>query len=137
MIVLDASVWISGIRPDETHYQVSRRWLAQRRGDGAPIAVPVHFLVEVASAFSRPVDGSEAEGLDALQTVLDERLIERFELDDELAESAARAAARCRIRAGDALYVALAQELDVPLITWDGQVLDRARVLVDVQTPTA
>ena len=94
-------------------------------------------MAEVAGAFGRPVDGSKADALVALRTVLDERWIERFELDDELAEAAARAAAHCRIREGDALYVALAQELDIPLITWDDQLLDRARVLVDVRTPTA
>lgn len=72
-----------------------------------------------------------------LHGILNEALIVRFELDDDLALAAARAAARCRIRAGDALYVALAQELAVPLITWDRQLLDRAGVIVDVQTPAA
>ena len=137
MIVLDASVWISSIQVDETNHAVSMRWRETWLAKDNVIAVPTHFLVEITSAFTRRPDGSEAAGLVALDGILDEPLIVRFDIDEDLAELAARAAARCRIRAGDALYVALAQQLEVPLVTWDDQLLDRARVLVDVRVPTA
>lgn len=137
MTVLDASVWISGIHADETNHDVSMRWRDAWLARGDDIAVPVHFLGEITSAFARRRDGSEEAGLVALRGVLDEPRVVRFDLDDALAQAAARAAARCRIRAGDALYVALAEQLGVPLITWDVQLLDRARVVVDVRHPTA
>lgn len=135
MIVLDASVWISSIRDNELHHDVSRRWRAGWRDGANPIVVPAHFLAEVASSTARACD-SEADGLSAMRDVLEEPLVTIAPLTETLAQAAARAAARCRIRAGDALYVALAQELDVLLVTWDQQLLDRARVLVDVQVPT-
>lgn len=39
------------------------------------------------------------------------------------------------MRAPDVLYVALAVELGVPLISWDRQQRERAATLVDVMTP--
>lgn len=135
MIVLDASVWISSIQANDANYDVSRRWRIEWQDHGNVIVVPVHFLAEVTSAVSRRTD-SEAAGLAALRTILEDSLVTRAPLTNTLAEVAAQAAARCRIRAGDALYVALAQELAVPLITWDQQLLDRATVLVDAQPPT-
>lgn len=136
MIVLDASVWISSIRGDEVHHQASRRWWATWRDTGIPVIVPAHFLAEVAGTIARALD-SEFDGIAAMRDVLNEPLITPAPLTNTIAEAAARAAARCRVRAGDALYVALAEELGVPLITWDDQLLDRARVLVDVRRPTA
>ena len=101
------------------------------------MAASAHFLAEISSAFTRRPNGSEADGLVALQGILDEPIIVRFDFDDNLARSAARCAARCRIRAGDALYVALALELGIPLVTWDNELLDRASTLITVQTPAA
>lgn len=136
MIVLDASVWISSIQADENHHEVSRRFRARWRVEGIQVHVPSHFLVEITATIARNTE-SEALGLDALQAVIDNPHITYAPLSSTLVESAARVAARCRIRAGAALYVALAQELEIPLITWDDELLDRARVLVDVQVPAA
>ena len=47
----------------------------------------------------------------------------------------ANIAAQYLIRGADAVYVALAAELDVPLVTWDHELLTRASVVVDVRTP--
>ena len=136
MIVLDANVWISSIQPNEDHHEVSRRFRSRWRAEGIQVHVPAHFLVEVTATIARNTE-SEALGLDAFQAVIDNPHITRAPLSSTLVESAARAAARCRLRASDALYVALAQELGVPLLTWDDELLDRARVLVDVRVPTA
>lgn len=136
MIVLDASVWISSIQANDVNFAVSRRWRIDWQDHGNPVFVPAHFLAEVSSAVTRRTD-NEVEGIAALRTILDDALVASVPLTNALAESAARCAARCRLRAGDALYVALALELGVPLVTWDQQLLDRATLLVDGQQPAA
>ena len=40
-----------------------------------------------------------------------------------------------RLRGADATYVAVAQRLDLPLITWDREQLERASRLITVRSP--
>ena len=42
---------------------------------------------------------------------------------------------RCKLRGADAVYVALAEALEAPLISLDQEILDRSRRLATVQTP--
>jgi predicted nucleic acid-binding protein len=44
-------------------------------------------------------------------------------------------AARCRLRGADAIYVALAEELDQPLVTLDQEILDRSSGVIGTTTP--
>lgn len=57
------------------------------------------------------------------------------DIDRDLGEKAARVASRHRLRGADAVYVALAADLGVPLVTWDQEILARAAGLIDVRTP--
>jgi predicted nucleic acid-binding protein len=52
-----------------------------------------------------------------------------------LGERAARVALATGIRGSDAIYVALAEQLNAPLVTWDRQQLERAGQIIDVLTP--
>ena len=56
-------------------------------------------------------------------------------MDRELAQSAARHAADLPLKGADAIYVALAQYLGIPLVTWDKEHLNRAGALIDVRVP--
>jgi predicted nucleic acid-binding protein len=51
--------------------------------------------------------------------------------------TAASLAADVRLRGGDAVYVAAARRLDLPLITWDSEQRQRAAGLVVVRAPDA
>jgi predicted nucleic acid-binding protein len=48
---------------------------------------------------------------------------------------AARCALDLRLRGADAVYVAVAHSLQVPLITWDREQLTRAAGRIAVRTP--
>jgi len=52
-----------------------------------------------------------------------------------LASRAAGIAANHRIRGCEAIYVALADQLDDYLVTWDQQQLERAAAIVNVHPP--
>jgi predicted nucleic acid-binding protein len=56
-------------------------------------------------------------------------------IDHLLAQAAAALAGRLRLRGADAVYVATAASLRLPLITWDVEQRDRAAAVVDVRTP--
>ena len=56
-------------------------------------------------------------------------------VDVELAVLGAEAAAELGLRGADALYVALARRLDVPLVTWDQEQRVRSQAAIAVLAP--
>jgi len=56
-------------------------------------------------------------------------------IDEELARAAAGLAARLRIRGADAVYIAAAAQLHLPLVTWDVEQRERAARVVEVLVP--
>jgi predicted nucleic acid-binding protein len=56
-------------------------------------------------------------------------------VDESLAREAAELAARLRLRGADAVYVAVARKLDLPLVTWDAEQRERGGAAIVVRTP--
>ena len=56
-------------------------------------------------------------------------------IDRQLGQLAAQLAARLQLCGADAVYVALARQLGLPLVTWDNEQRTRAATIIPVQTP--
>lgn len=132
--VVDASVWISSLSPGEVGHLPSRRWLAAHLGAGGQVIAPTLLPVEVAGAIARR-SGDALLGELAMNAVLILPALYLIGLDGQLSMHAARLAAELRLRGADAVYVALAHRLGIPLITWDREQLTRATARIAVQTP--
>lgn len=133
MIVVDASVWVSYLLPSETNHEVSRRWLSTRLTGGQIIVAPVLLLAEVGGAIARqtrPQLGQRA--IDRLLQIPSLRLVS---IDHASGIRAAQTAVARRLRGADALYVETAATLNIPLVSWDRQQLDRAAGLIQVYVP--
>ena len=136
MYVVDASVWVSRFILEDVHHQPSRRWLDRQVAHDETIVAPALALAEVAGAISRRT-GHSSLGTGAtasLQRLPSMRLIP---VDVELAQLGAELAAGLRLRGADALYVALAHRLGVPLVTWDREQRERGQETIVARTPTA
>ncbi len=133
-MVVDASVVVSRLVPHDVHHDASRRWLRRYIDGGGVVIAPALLLPEVAGAVARRtgVPRLARRAVDAVLRLPGLRLIS---VDDALARAGARIAARLRVRGGDALYVAAAAELRLPLVTWDMEQRERAAGLVDVRVP--
>ena len=134
MYVVDASVWVSRFVPNDVHHQPSYRWLEGTLTRGELLAAPALLLAEVAGAVSRRTGQPElaARAIDLLEQLPNSRLVT---VDPQLARLAARLAGQHRLRGGDALYVALAQQLGFSLITWDREQAERGRTATPVFAP--
>jgi predicted nucleic acid-binding protein len=135
-MVVDASVWVSRLVPQDVHHLVSRRWLERHVAGGGLLVAPVLLLAEVAGAISRRTREPRLanQAVESLLRVPDLRLVS---VDPRLGREAARLAADLHLRGADAMYVALAHHLNVPLVTWDREQRDRAASLIMVHTPDA
>ena len=134
MAVIDASVYITLMNAHEKHHASCWTWFESAQDEGDTIVAPVILLAEVSAALSRGVGDIELAHR-VLEQLKRSGVIELVPVTLTLAERAAMIAADHRIRGCDALYVALAYELEEPLITLDRQQLERAAAIVTVREP--
>jgi predicted nucleic acid-binding protein len=111
-IVLDASAMVDLLVADRKAAQIRDRL------DSATVHVPAHFDAEVLSALGRLARAGKltVDEVSALLNALGRAPFARHPLPDLLSSAWAR---RDSLRLVDALYVALAQRLNVPLFTTD------------------
>jgi predicted nucleic acid-binding protein len=125
VIVVDASVWVGSLLSDDRHHSASQAWFDERSSRGEQFVGPTLLLTEIGGAISRRTGRIHfahrvVEELAASQEL---RLVP---IDEELARDGARLAVDLGLRGTDAIYVALARELGVPLVTWDREQRERA-----------
>lgn len=133
-MVVDSCVWVSGLLAEDAHHAAATSWL--RSQAEADLAIPALALAEVAGAIARRT-GASADGLRAIETLRGLLTLTIVALDEGLGSEAARVAAEYRIRGADAVYVAAAARLGMPLVTFDDELATRAQALVQVIRPTA
>ncbi len=138
MVVIDASIWVSQLRPQDANHDAGRLWMERYIATGGLLVAPVFLMIEVAAAISRrtgePALARKAiEDLNILKTI---NAIQFVSLDSVLIQAAVNIATDLQLRAGDAVYVAVAQQLNLPLVSWDKEQLERAGNLLTAYTPS-
>lgn len=134
MVVVDASVWVSRLVSRDVHHDTSRRWLEQYTEQGGRIVTPALLLPEVAGAIARRTGESKLANrvVNQLQRLPHLQLVA---IDQRLGQAAARLAANLGLRGADAVYVAVAEQLMIPLLTWDNEQIAKAGERVQAFTP--
>ncbi len=134
MIVLDANVWLSSIFTVQTQHLISLSWLNARIQRDDEIHVLGLFVAEMVGSVARRVQSTRAAEW-AVRDLRSEVLLQVHPTDalhDLIVESAIIAS----LRGADAVHVALARRLNVPLVTWDREIGRNAGRLIDVQEPS-
>jgi predicted nucleic acid-binding protein len=134
MAVLDASVIVALFNSEEPHHEACRNWFVRATNANEPLVAPVVMLAEVAAAISRGA-GNPARAQETVDLLVQHSPFELTPVSLTLAEQAATLALTYRIRGGDALYVALAHQLDQPLITLDEQQLSHSQPIIQARRP--
>lgn len=130
MIVLDASALV-----DVVLDQPTAGWVLNEIA-GGEVCAPAHQPAEVLSALARLVRAAQVD-LGSARDALDEALALPQRFVTPTANHVRRAFAwRDRIRVVNGLYVALADELDCPLVTTDHR-LAAADAPCEIRTPPA
>lgn len=130
-VVTDASVWVARLIPQEPRHATCVEWWRSFDASSGRIIVPVLLLAEVGGAISRRT-GKPALARQVVQTLLKTPELTFVPMDQELGEHAAQLAASLGLRGADAVYVALAHRLHVPLLSLDDEHTKKAGKTVQV-----
>ncbi len=131
MTVADASFLTSLFIPGDANHLEARSFLTEHaRREGVGLAIPTIAIAEAASGFRQ--QGVPADRIPAMLRRLRQATI-YHPVDLPLALRAANITAERTIRGCDAVYVALAERLGEPLVTFDRQQARAADGLVQVQ----
>lgn len=134
MIVIDTSVLLAGLLPIDMHFSETQPLLARVRTGQLLLDVPAHFPAEVAGVLSR-IGESEQLINDTIALIGSRHPFTIHPISVHLGLLAANIARVAKIRGSDAVFLALALALDVPLVTWDNQQRDRGSLFCRTMTP--
>lgn len=134
MSVVDASVWVSRFLPDDAFHDASRAWLIQVTASGQPLVAPAIALAEVSGAIARRTGDTEL-GYRIVQQIRQLPTLQLISVDVGLGQLAAQIASERQLRGADAVYVAVAHQLQLSLVTWDQEQMDRVQGFVSAFTP--
>jgi len=132
--VVDASVWVSRLVVGDVNHTRCQAWLQKQTSDGGLLVAPSLALAEVAGAISRRT-GQRALAHRAVEVLLALPVLRLVSVDASLARLAAQLAAEHALRGADAVCVATASQLGLPLVTLDGEQLDRAKAIISTTSP--
>lgn len=135
MFCVDASVLISAAKGNEPYSQQSRDFLDSVKKEGYKMLVPEILIPEVASGLVRATTnaGFSFEFVGAIRSLPNFAFVP---VDGRLADRAAKIIFETKLRGADAIYVAVAFEYGVPLITLDEDQLAKGGKLVQARRPT-
>jgi predicted nucleic acid-binding protein len=134
MVVVDTSVWVSRLVPQDAHHEASKRWLDEFSAQKGQIVAPVLLLLEVAGAISRRT-GEPSLAHQAVKQLQRPGRLRLVPIDRRLGLIAAQLAGDLGLRGADAAYVAVAHHLGIPLLTWDEDQTEKAGKAIQVLFP--
>ncbi len=134
MMVVDASVWVSYLLPQDSHHTASESWFDGYIKGGGKVAAPTILLAELAGAVARRT-GDIALARQIITAIINLPELNLVAIDHSLSLAAAQIAADLKLRGADSFYIALAQALQIPLVTWDQEQLTRPNKIIQIQTP--
>lgn len=132
-VVVDASLLTSWFLMQDVNYPKSDLWFSRHLAAGGVLPIPEFALVELSASIVRQTQ--QPNLAKSIASSLYRRPFEVRSLDRVLIASSIDIAADLRLKAGDALYVALAHQLGIPLVSWDKEQLQRASTLIETYTP--
>ncbi len=131
-ICLDSSVIVAALRKQEVHYEAAKN-LLEKVKDGNHIAIePYIVLIEVVAAIKRRT-GSTELAKRVKNDILAIDTINFTDLESTRANDASEIALNLGVRGMDAIIIQTAKEFNVPLITLDKEMIEKAKSFVDIR----
>ena len=124
-LVIDASVWVSAADPTDAMSEPSRAFLSQVAARELPIVMPEFAKLEIACALARRFRNAE-RGRSLADRMLESPRMSTYSANRAVVRRAIELGTRDYLRAGDALYAAVARAVEGQLVSWDRELIASA-----------
>ncbi|MCJ7615319.1 MAG: type II toxin-antitoxin system VapC family toxin [Desulfobacterales bacterium] len=123
---------VAALRKQEVHHEAAKNLLKTIK-DGEHIAIePYIVLIEIVAAIKRRTGSSElAKRVKNDFLAID--TINFMDLESTRANDASEIAIKLGVRGMDAIVIQMAKEFNVPLITLDKEMIEKAKSFVDIR----
>lgn len=134
MFCIDASVILSAVKGTELHSEKSKQFLDTIIHEGQKVFFPEIVVPEIASGFIRATDNKilVAHFVENLRNISNFSFVP---VDGNLSNLTVEVILRTHLRGSDALYVALAYEYNLILVTLDEEQLQKGASLISTRRP--
>ncbi len=133
-VVIDASVWVSRLLPQDANHLIANTWVNNHIMAGGLFTPPTLLAIEVsASVFRRTKSTSDAQS--ALRQLYALPVMRLAQMDQTLVAEAIDITSTLGLRGADALYVALAKQLAIPLVSFDNEQLTLSQGIIQTIRP--
>ena len=135
MFCIDASVIISALRPQEPYSERSRAFLDRTRGNQLKVFLPEIALAEIASGLYRATRNADfvSEVISSLRSTPAFYFVA---VDSKIVSQAVNVILKTGLRSLGALYIALAIEYNLVLITLDKEQASKGGQLIHIEPPS-
>jgi predicted nucleic acid-binding protein len=133
-VVVDTSVWVSSLLPGDTNHLPALSWLNAHVNSGGLIIAPLIFPLETGAAVAR-LTRNENFAASAVSDLYLSTYVSLRIVDEALINEATEVAVTYKLRGADAIYVALAHRLAIPLVTFDNEQLTRPAGIIATIRP--
>ena len=133
-VVIDASVWASSLLRNDSNYHAAHGWISNHIGKGGYFVAPLLLVIEISATISRVTQDARS-GRAAASYLYSFSLMRLVPLDQRLVDEAVDLAAQFYLRGADALYVGVAKQLSIPLVTFDADQLNRPASIITTIRP--
>lgn len=133
-VVIDTSVWVSRILGSDSNHQAALRWTNTHLLGSGTLISPLLFVTEVAATISRQT-GWPAFAHAAVAQLYNLPGLRLVPIDQTLVDTATDLSADLGLRGADSLFVALAAQLNIPLVSFDNEQLQKPASLIQTIHP--
>ena len=134
IVVVDASVWVSRLLTHDPNNARATAWVGRHVRNGGVLTAPTLIALEVAASVSRRT-GNVSDAHAAAGQLYALPFVRLAAIDQSLIVEATNLSADLGLRGADAIYVALAKQLGIPLLTFDTEQLIRPAGLITTIQP--
>ena len=127
-IVIDSNVFIASlVQKDEFHKKSIKIFEKMQKND-VIFHISTIVPIEIGCTIARRIGiGESNESIKILESWIEEKKIKIYELNKKRMKKAQQHGIKFKLRGMDAIIVQLAMELNIPLLTFDNEIIERAK----------
>lgn len=134
LVVIDASVWVSNLLPRDRNHVQAANWVNRHLSSGGQLVAPVFLALETGGSVARVSQDKQLARNAALYLYF-ASFMQLLPIDQALIDDATDIAITFALKGGDSLYVAVAEQLSIPLVTLDQEQLTRPMSIITTIRP--